>query len=69
MLNKTQLKALIKQGEPTGKEEENAVETDGVERNGDMEEVEDGNFDIDIGSADGTANNGGTNIYFYSPNK
>ena len=34
------------------------MERDGVERDCDMEDVEDGNFDIDIGSADGTANNG-----------
>ena len=56
-LNKTLLKALLKQRERTGKEAENAVETDGVERGSDVEDVEDGDFDIDIRNADGTVNN------------
>ena len=34
------------------------METDGVERGSDVEDVEDGDSDIDIRSADGTVNNG-----------
>ena len=57
-LNKTQVKALLKYRKQTGKEADNEVETDGVERGSDVEDVEDGDSDIDIRSADGTANNG-----------
>ena len=59
-LNKTLLKALLKQREQTGKEAENAV--DGVERGSDVEDVKDGDSDIDISSADGTVNNGSADL-------
>ena len=33
-----------------------------MKRDSDVEDVEDGDFDIDIGNADGIANNGGTDL-------
>ena len=61
-LNKTRVEGAIKTGGADRKRRGECSGDGRLERDSDVEDVEDGDFDIDIGNADGTANNGGTDL-------